>query len=46
MHGAEICTGHLEQTEEEDLLPAAGVRSLLCLLLASFTGEQNMRLLV
>lgn len=35
---AEICEVSVEQTEEEDLLPAAGVRPLLRFLLASLTG--------
>jgi len=30
----------MEQTEEEDLLPAAGVRPLLRLLMASLTGTE------
>lgn len=33
----------MEQTEEEDLLPAAGVRPLFCLLVASLTGTDEWK---
>lgn len=39
----EICTGRLEQEEEEDLLPAAGVCPLFRLLLAPLTGTGELK---
>ncbi len=41
MSRVEMCEGCLEQTQEEDLLPAAGVRPLFCLLMAPLTGTDE-----
>lgn len=41
MSRVEICKGGMEQTEEEDLQLAVGVRPLFCLLVVTLTGTDE-----